>query len=99
VRCLSTALRMRSSLRIQATSATFFGLEGAQQPLIELLDSLRVVARGDEGTHVQRSPHPRSPTPHRAPTSKGTGIPIERGDAHQGGELLASEAAEFGQLG
>jgi hypothetical protein len=92
VRCLSTALRMRSSLPIQATSATFFGLPAVRASAHRTPCDLRVVARGATRAPIYNA-QPSPPISHPtlgAPTSKGTGIPIERGDAHQGGELLAS---------
>ena len=45
-----------SSLRMDATSATFFGFSDANSPLIEVRDS-RVVAAGYQRSHVEDGPH------------------------------------------
>src|SRR5215212_3618352 len=75
-------------------------LAGAHQPLVELLDG-RVKAGGHQGPHVQCLPNPLPPAPHPPTSSKSTGVPVQRGHAHQGRELLGGElsAAELRQLG
>ena len=56
---------MTSSLRMQAVRATFFGLAGRQESLVEVSDGW-VEAAGNHCSHVQNCLEPRPTTPKSA---------------------------------
>src|SRR5215207_6089688 len=74
------------------------GFTGAYQPLVERLYS-RVAARGHQGTHVQRRPHPRPAAPDGALASKDARVTVQGSDAHESGQLLVLKRAKLRQLG
>src|SRR5690242_9197489 len=74
------------------------GLTGQQEATIEGSDD-SVVAGGTEGRHVELGAH-RSPPTLDAPFAvPGAGLTGIGGNADQGSDLLAIEAAELGQFG
>ena len=88
---------MVSSLRMTAVSASFLGLP-IDEAFVEALEN-RVVPGGDEGGHVEAGADLGAAAPDGAPAAHGTAVPVEGGDADQGGDLPSVEAAEFGQVG
>src|SRR4029079_14063667 len=50
-----------------------------------------------KGRHVEHGPYGRTAAPDHAPASESPAVAIERGDAYECGDLLASEGPEFGQ--
>ena len=89
---------MVSSLRMTAVSASFLGLPSSTRTFVEALEN-RVVLGGDEGGHVEAGADLGAAAPDGAPAAHGTAVPVEGGDADQGGDLPSVEAAEFGQVG
>ena len=86
---------MVSSLRMTAVSASFLGLPSSEA-FVEALEN-RVVPGGDEGGHVEAGADLGAAAPDGAPAAHGTAVPVEGGDADQGGDLPSVEAAEFGR--
>jgi hypothetical protein len=58
-----------------------------------------VVLLGTEGSHVETSTDGGSSAPDRAATSELAAVPVERGHAHERGNLLPVESSNFRQLG
>ena len=92
------ALRMVSSFRITAVSASFLGFPGLQQALVEAPQD-RVVLACDEGCHVERGTDLGAPAPDGALAPERAAVAVEGGDADQGSDLLTIQGAELGQIG
>ena len=75
-----------------------FRFTGRQQLLVEVADD-RVVAAGHQRSHIEDGPHPGASAPDGAFATQGATVPVEGSHAHQGGDLLAVEGAQFGQVG
>jgi len=74
------------------------GLSGPQEPLIELSDD-GIAAGGRHGAHVEHRTDVASSAPDLALSLVGTAVAVQRGNAHQGGDLAAVQGAEFRQSG
>ena len=74
------------------------GLAGGDQALVEGAQA-GVGPTGGEGGHVEGGADGGAPTPDRAAAAPGAAVPIEGRDADEGGDLVAVERAQFGQLG
>src|SRR3989304_5255719 len=74
------------------------GLAGGQQALVEGADD-RVEAGGNQGALVERLPHSRPTAPDHAFTPVSAAVPIQGGDADEGGDLFAPQGAELRQAG
>jgi hypothetical protein len=79
--------------------SNLLGLAGGHQSLVELLYG-GVVAGGDQGSHVERFPHPRSAAPDTtaAAPEGARRVSIDRSNAYQSREFPRRKRAEFGQL-
>ena len=74
----------------------FEGLAGGDQAVGEGLDG-GVEAHGGQGGHVEGGADVRPAAEDGAFAAQGARIAVERGDADEGGDLLAIEFAQFGQ--
>ena len=75
MRCLSTALRIESSLRMPGYQGYLLRFASRQETLIEF-PHYRVAARGDKGAHVQRRSDLSSTTPHTTTTTEGARVTV-----------------------
>ncbi len=97
VRSRRTALRMISSLRIQAVRASFLVLPAATRRVYKArrtgLQRLPTRAR-----HIQGRTHGSPPTPDSPFAAHGATVAIEWRQSDQRGDLLTAKGAEFGQI-
>ena len=83
---------------MQAVRATSLGLPGRDEALVEGAEA-RVGPAGGKRGHIERGADDRrAATPDRAAAAPGAAVPIERGDADEGGDLFLVERAELGQF-
>src|SRR5919199_695741 len=73
------------------------GFAGSAQALVEGADD-GIVPRGDQRSQVQGRAHPGPSASDDAPAAQRAALTVERGDADEGGDLLAAEPAQRGQL-
>src|ERR687894_399755 len=74
------------------------GLARLKQPPVELLED-RIVASGDQRTHVEGRPNRRSPAPNLPLAAPRAGVAVEGGNAYQGREALGGERSQLRELG
>jgi len=87
--CLTMALRIVKSLRIQAVSATFATLPAGPQALVKPFEDGVILDR-DQRTHVQGRPDMGTTSPGRAGPPQGATVPIEGRDADEGRDALTA---------
>ena len=90
------ALRRTRSFRATAVRASFGGLAGGAQPLIEGAENRDSSGRR-RGGHVEHGAHRRAAAPAGAAPAEGATVARQRRDADERGDLAAIEVAEFGQ--
>ena len=76
----------------------FFGFADCAQVPVQLADH-RVVPGGGQSGHVQGRAHLCTASPHSALASELATVAVERGHAHEGGDLAAVQLAQLGQFG
>src|SRR5687767_2620711 len=88
------ALRMRSSLRRQATSATLGGLPAASRRAWEGAQR-GMMAHGNQGRHPEPGAQAVAAAADVPRAAAGSTVAVERGDADQRGQRAAPKVAEF----
>jgi hypothetical protein len=73
-------------------------LAGLPQALIEGTDD-RVEADGGKSRHVQDGPHLSPPAPNGTRAVMLTAVVVEGSEPDQGGDALAGQGAQFGEIG
>ena len=81
---------------MQAVTATFNGFPAARRRSIEAMKH-RIVLAADEGGHVEDGADLGAAAPDHAFASERAAVAIERRHADEGCDLVAREAAEFGE--
>jgi hypothetical protein len=76
----------------------FSGLARRAKRVVKGLDD-GVIPAGRQSRHIEGSPHPGPPTPDGPLAPEAATVSIERSDAHQRGNLVAAQSAQFRKVG